>query len=127
MKKGWKYRLLSGFSVMILAGAVPMAVYAEEESAAQAQEASAETAGETDGEDPALVMEAAISELCNEPKKYLSGRNPVFGFRQLFGSQCFMARFLKKCASGVSGAAAAGMGVRGDAAGKKNFYVFRSQ
>ena len=79
MKKGWKYRLLSGFSVMILAGAVPMAVYAEEESAAQAQEASAETAGETDGEDPALVMEAAIDHYF--AGSVFTGDSVMMGFR----------------------------------------------
>ena len=79
MKKGWKYRLLSGFSVMILAGAVPMAVYAEEESAAQAQEASSETAGETDGEDPALVMEAAIDHYF--AGSVFTGDSVMMGFR----------------------------------------------
>ena len=32
MKKGWKYRLLSGVSAMLLAGAIPMASYADEEN-----------------------------------------------------------------------------------------------
>lgn len=37
MKKGWKYRLLSGVSAMLLAGAIPMAAYADEENTVQEQ------------------------------------------------------------------------------------------
>ncbi len=38
MKKGWKYRLLSGVSAMLLAGAIPMASYADEENTKSRQQ-----------------------------------------------------------------------------------------
>lgn len=75
MKKGWKYRFLSGFSAMLLAGAVPMAAYADEEGTVQAQEASAEAAGE----DPAAAMEAAIDQYF--AGSVFTGDSVMMGFR----------------------------------------------
>lgn len=43
MKKGWKYRLFSVITAVVIAGSAPGAVYAEEETTQEAQESSIES------------------------------------------------------------------------------------
>ena len=73
MKKGWKYRLLSGVSAMLLAGAIPMASYADEENTVQEQAAG------TAEEDPALAMETAIDQYF--AGSVFTGDSVMMGFR----------------------------------------------
>ena len=73
MKKGWKYRLLSGVSAMLLAGAIPMAAYADEENTVQEQAAG------TAEEDPALAMETAIDQYF--AGSVFTGDSVMMGFR----------------------------------------------